>query len=237
MGWLENLMVSVPPERKAALRRAAGRERPNSADAGPVNQGRAGAAHRRIATRNMDELIGMCRMILADGAVEDVEAQFLLDWVESNFQAVQEWPGNVLYQRIVSAMVDGKIDPDEESELLDVLHKVVGGPPSHDGPRVSGAIPFDDPAPQIAFLDRAFVLTGQFVYGTRKVVSAAIEGRGGSIASSCSSKTHYLVIGTFGSDEWLHSTHGTKIVRAVELKQTGKPLAIVSEKHWTDYLT
>ncbi len=232
MGWLDELLASVPPERKAALRRAAGRERPNSVEAGPVNMGRAAAAHRRIATRNMDELLGMCRMILADGAVEDTEAKFLLDWVESNFQAVQEWPGNVLYQRIISAMVDGKIDPDEESELLDVLHKIVGGPPSLDGPRVSGAIPFDDPAPTIVFPDRAFVLTGQFVYGTRKVVSAAIEDRGGTIASGCSSKTHYLVIGTFGSEEWLHSTHGRKILKAVELKKKGKPIAIVAEQHW-----
>ena len=63
-----------------------------------------------------------------------------------------------------------------------------------------------------------------------------IEERGGSIKDSCSKKTHYLVIGTFGSEEWLHSTHGTKIIRAVKLKQTGIPIAIVSEKHWTAML-
>lgn len=216
MGWLDDVLRKVPPERKDALKRAAGRERPNSVEAGPVNYGRAGASHRRIATRNMDELIGMCRMILADGAIADTEAQFLLDWLEANYLAVQEWPGNVLHQRIVNAMVDGKIDPDEESELLDVLHKVSGGPPDLDGPRVSGAVPYDDPAPPIVFTERSFVLTGQFVFGSRKLVTEAIEQRGGNVAGGCSKKTHFLVIGTFGSEEWLHSTHGTKIKKAVE---------------------
>ena len=43
----------------------------------------------------------------------------------------------------------------------------------------------------------------------------------------------YLLVGTVGSEEWLHSTHGTKIIRAVELKREGRPLAIVSERPWT----
>src|SRR5688572_4242681 len=113
MRWLDNLLRSVPDDRKAALKRTAGRERPNSAPAGRVDQGRAGANRRRLATRNMDELIGMCRMVLADGAIDNMEAQFLLDWIEKNYQAVQQWPGNVLYERITRAMSDGKIDPEE----------------------------------------------------------------------------------------------------------------------------
>lgn len=237
MGWLENVMRSVPEERREALRRAAGRRRPNSTEAGNVKSGRAGAAHRRIATRNMHELIGMCRMILADGAIDDAEAQCLLDWMQASFQAVQEWPGNILYERIINAMVDGHLDPEEESQLLDVIHKVAGGSPTQDAPRISGAIPFDDPAPAILFPRRSFVLTGQFVFGSRKIVAAAIEERGGAIAPGCSRKTDYLVIGTFGSEEWLHSTHGTKIVKAVELRESGKRPAIVSERHWTAHVT
>src|SRR5688572_15754174 len=100
MGWLDDILKSVPAEKKAALKRAAGRERPNSMPAGRVDQGRQGAAKRRLANRNMDELIGMCRMVLSDGAVDDSEASFLLRWIESNFQAIQQWPGNVLYERI-----------------------------------------------------------------------------------------------------------------------------------------
>jgi NAD-dependent DNA ligase len=61
-----------------------------------------------------------------------------------------------------------------------------------------------------------------------------IVSRGGLVRASCSKKTGYLVVGTIGSEEWLHSTHGTKIIKAVELKQAGKPIAIVAERHFVE---
>jgi NAD-dependent DNA ligase len=174
--------------------------------------------------------------VLADGVVDDHEARFLLDWIENTYHAREEWPGSILYPRLAAAMADGHLDHDEEAELLDVLAKVVGGPPSAVGPAVSGAIPFDIPVPKIAYAARSFVLTGQFVFGSRKRVTAAIEECGGAVATSVSHKTDYLIVGTFGSDEWLHSTHGTKIIRAVELKEKGEPIRIVAERDWTEQL-
>lgn len=55
--------------------------------------------------------------------------------------------------------------------------------------------------------------------------------RGGAIAS-VSKKLDYLVIGEIGSRDWIHSTHGRKIEKAVELRNGGARLAIVSERHW-----
>lgn len=234
MGLISDVFSKVPPDRRDSFVQAIEPRLPNSHDSG--GPARYHASCRRIATRNMDELIGMCRMVLADGAVDDSEANFLLEWIQSNYLAINVWPGNLLYERIVSAMVDGTIDPDEERELLEILHKVAAGPPTQDGPRVSGAVPFDDPAPLIKFDGRSFVMTGQFVYGPRRTVEQIITERGGAVAASCSGKTNYLVVGTFGSEEWLHSTHGTKIIKAVELKQAGKPIAIVTERHWIDHL-
>ena len=200
------------------------------------NVARQRATARRIATRHLDELIGLCQGVLFDGSVSNVEAQNLLKWIEVHRDAANTWPGNVLYERIVRALVDGKIDPEEEQELLEVLSKVAGGPPDHNAPHVSEAIPFDDPVPRVEFPDRAFCLTGQFVYGARREVESCIVDRGGRISTAPSGRTNYLVIGTFGSEEWLHSSHGTKIIKAVELKRSGKPIAIVTEKHWTSHL-
>ncbi len=56
--------------------------------------------------------------------------------------------------------------------------------------------------------------------------------RNGQIGASVSRKLDYLVIGTIGNDQWLHSTYGSKIKKAVELRETGTPLAIVREEHW-----
>jgi hypothetical protein len=184
----------------------------------------------------MDELIGMCRMALADGHVDDAKARFLLSWIENHFHARDVWPGNVLYERLSHAMVNGHIDPHEESDLLEVLSKVAGGPPS-EAPNVSGAIPFDNPCPAIEYGAHRFVLTGQFAYGPRKRVQDVIESRGGECTESVSKKCGYLIVGTFGSEEWLHSNFGTKIAKAVEMKAAGTHIGIVAEQHWVESLT
>jgi hypothetical protein len=48
---------------------------------------------------------------------------------------------------------------------------------------VNGAIPFDDPPLPILFNANCFALTGQFVYGPRRNVEAAIELRGGKVSA------------------------------------------------------
>lgn len=171
----------------------------------------------------------------ADGAVDDNEARLLLDSLESSLYAKYEWPGNVLYQRLARALVDGKIDPDEEKELLELIHQVGGGRPKPGVAPVSGAIPYDD-VDVIEYTGQLFVLTGQFAVGSRKQVSALIEERGGGVKDSCSKKTRYLIVGEFGSEEWLHSTHGRKILKALELRQKGDQPLIVPEKRWAKVL-
>ena len=236
MGVIERLLSRATSGRLEVMQQAAERMLPNSFDAAADSPLRLAVSRRRINVRNMDQLIGMCNMVLADGAVEDHEAQFLLKWMESNLYAAHEWPGNILYERLLRAVVDGRIDPEEERELLEVIQQIGGAMPTPEGPAVSGAIPFDEPPPEIVHEGRAFVLTGQFVYGPRKAVVAEIESRGGIVKPNCSKKISYLIVGTVGSEEWLHSNYGTKIIRAVELKQDGALLAIVPERAWVERL-
>ncbi len=232
MGALLRIFGRASPEQREAVSKAAERVPPNSFDPSTDDPVRLVVNSRRIKVRNMDEIIGMCRMILADGAVEDAEARLLLESLESSLYATSDWPGNILHARLMQAMTDGRIDPEEEKELLEVINQVAGGRPQPGGPSVSGAIPFDNPMPEIVYEGRGFVLTGQFAFGPRKRVSSVIEERGGVVKDGCSGKTNYLIVGTFGSEEWLHSTHGTKILKAIELRQEGKPLAIVAEQAW-----
>lgn len=190
---------------------------------------KAAAIDRRVAARQTDELIGICRGVLVDGAITDGEVRYLLKWLEDNQESAHLWPRSMLYQRIAAALADGKITEDEEKELLLVLHQVTGN-------IEDGGLPYDDPAPQVVFEERAFCVTGDFAYGPRNRVIGAIEERGGRVAGAPSSKTHYLVVGITGSTAWKHSTHGTKIIKAIELRQAGKPIAIIGEKHWTEHL-
>ncbi|MCY1314171.1 hypothetical protein D9M70_647830 [compost metagenome] len=79
---------------------------------------------------------------------------------------------------------------------------------------------------------RLFVFTGVMAYGPRKDCEALVIDRGGQIGAGVSKKIHYLVIGTVGNDQWLHSTYGTKIKKAVELRESGARISIISEEHW-----
>lgn len=54
--------------------------------------------HDRRSERTTDELIGICRGILADGAVSRPEAAFLSGWIERNSDFVDTFPFNHLWK-------------------------------------------------------------------------------------------------------------------------------------------
>ena len=200
------------------------------ADAQPVNRA-FGAA--RINDRKIDELIGLCRGVLADGAVTLGEAQFIQDWLRANQDIANHWPANIIFSRIESALADGKLDSDEEKDLIDTLIKATGDPQGDGQMRSnSSGLPLCEPYPEIQFPDRVFCFTGKFATGSRNRVQEIVSSLGASAKSGPSRKVNYLVIGSVGSADWVHSTHGRKIEKAVMLRTSGEPINIVSEEHW-----
>ena len=189
-----------------------------------------------VVGRQVDELVGLIKGVLADGAVAEAEARFLLDWLAANAGAREAWPANVIYPRLLRALSDDHLDADEESEILALLVSAVGGNATARGEAsMSTALPITRPEPPVIFAGRAFAFTGKFYSGTREWCEAQVAARGGAIAG-ISRKLDFLVIGEIGSRDWIHSTHGRKIEKAVELRDGGAPLAIVSERHWQSHL-
>jgi hypothetical protein len=238
MGIIHTLFGALEPKDRAELARcllprrrlqgATLESRPNIANIlGP---------EPRLTPRSVEELMRLCRLVLALDAADEFEAQFLLDWIESNYDAKDTWPGTVLFERLSRAIIDRHLDPREELELLDMLRTVAASPRDVATVGASGAIPFDDPPPVILYPTRRFVVTGQFVYGSRKRVEAAIVTRGGVCSSSVARNTGYLIVGAFGSEERRPDHFDTKIGEGVDLKAHGLPLAIVSERHWHEQL-
>jgi hypothetical protein len=192
----------------------------------------------RLSDRSTDELIGPCRGVLADGVIADSEAELILTWMEGNREAASGWPGSVLYRRLREMLVDKVLDPDEQSELLDLLLDITGGglPVVQRIASLSSTLPLCAPPPAVTFSDRAFCLTGKFVQGSRKQCELAIAERGGLARSSPSRETDFLVIGSIESRDWIHSTHGRKIEAAIELREAGSGIRIISEAHWVAHL-
>jgi NAD-dependent DNA ligase len=191
-----------------------------------------------IADRQIDELIGIVKGVMADGMVTHGEVEFLLRWMEANRQAANLWPAKALYPRLAEVAAKGFMNLQEEGEMLELLMKTVGGntAPQQGFASNTSKLPLTEPARPIAFDGRSFCFTGAFHAGTRDWCHGQVESRGGKSAGSITKKLDYLVIGDIGNENWAHSTHGRKIEKALEYIGTGCGIAIVSEEHWYSHL-
>lgn len=198
---------------------------------------RRGAAYINELRRSCGALLGIAQGVLCDRQLVDAEICFLDQWLTENDAIANEWPGDVLHQRIRAALADGAITDDERRHLVETLQQLIGGSyddlarPAH----VTRSLAFDDVV-QINFPGSSFCLTGEFAFAPRAKCEAAISTRGGIISSSVTKKLRYLVVGGLGSPEWKHGSFGTKIERAVKNRREGLPVLIVHEDRWVSIL-
>lgn len=192
---------------------------------------RLNGKHR--AARGIDQLIGLCQGVLADGYVAPEEAQMLYAWMKANRDISNEWPASVLYQQIEAAFIDGVLTSDEQRELLRTLMELTGGITPQQGTNSTVTdLPLDRPAPPIQFAGRSFALTGEFYTGRRADIIEVIEALGGGVLSAVLKTTDYLVIGARGSENWRHASFGSKIAAAMKWREKGCEIVIVGEAHW-----
>lgn len=206
-------------------------------DAGRAPRG--GITLGRRKDRAHDELVGLCRGLLADGHVSAGEAEFLRDWIERNAAFADAYPFGLLLDRLNMVLADGEVDADESADLHDTLVRFVGGEAfdaQAQTASLSSALPLDDPMPMVEFPGTVFLATGTFRYGPRKDVYRQIVDRGGVVASSVVKSLNFLVVGELGSRDWMHSNSGRKIEKAIALRSAGQRLALVSEAHWVAFL-
>ena len=187
--------------------------------------------------RALDELMGICKGIISDGVVTPQETVYLNNWLDKNRAISRSWPADVLCKRVGEVLADGRVDPEEQQELLELLQMVTGeAPQPSQAQKVASLIPYDNPEPDLVFNGRTFCLTGKFVYGTRAQCEHSLANMGSRCVSSPGLDCDYLVVGTLGHSDWVRSVHGKKIQKALELKKQGAVVAIVSEEWWTAHM-
>lgn len=185
----------------------------------------------RIASRQIDELIGIARALTADDLITDAEVQMLKSWLAVNHDVTKEPLLRDVGRRVEEILADGRVDADECSDLLALLKGLCS--PSGDGELMqSASLPLNYPAPPLSFEGRRYCFTGTFHFGRRNACEAAVSELGAS-AGSLTQKTDYLVVGVYATESWKHSSFGAKILRAAEWRDKGISIAIVGEKHWT----
>lgn len=192
----------------------------------------------RLNDRKIDELIGLCKGIISDGVIVDAEVEYLMQWLDNNRDVKDIWPASVIYSRMAGMLLDGMLDDEDERALLKTLMDVTGGPVIQaEISSMSSMLPLCDPAPTVEFKSKTFCMTGEFLAGKRGQVEGMILMMGGNVSNRVTLKTDYLVVGSIGSKDWMHSTHGRKIEEAVALRTKGVPIRIVSEEHWCSFLS
>ncbi|MGB3209460.1 MAG: BRCT domain-containing protein [Desulforhopalus sp.] len=194
---------------------------------------------KRLNDRTIDELLGIVKGITADGKVNILEAKFIASWMEQNAKHSDNNTINLLYSRIKEMVVDNILDQDEQQELLELLKSITGEQHLADtAVSTPATFPLNTPPPVIDASGAVFCMTGTFAYGPRKVCAEAIVERGGIVKNRVTQDTDYLVIGNLCSPEWIHTSYGRKIEKALQL-QKEQPFAnikIIHEDHWARHI-
>jgi NAD-dependent DNA ligase len=187
----------------------------------------------RRAERDLSEFLGLAKGLLADGLVTATEADIVRNWIATHREAVEQWPLNLLAQRLERIYADGHVDEAERAELADVLGSIVGGTAGIVlGEDASTDLPIDRPPIEFRWPNAVVVFTGKFAFGTRTNCQRAVGALGAVCEADVTRRTDYLIIGTFGSRDWVHTSFGRKIQKAVEYRAQGQRLVIVGEDHW-----
>ena len=185
----------------------------------------------RVDDRQVNELIGLAHGIIADGAVNQAEAEYLFKWIVANATLTDNPVINLLYSRVNKILDDGRLDPEEATDLLETLTRFSAGDFEVGEALKATSLPLCDPAPQLTFYGSNFCFTGTFAFGSRRECEKAVLERGGA-PGSLTQKTSYLIIGAYATDSWAHSSYGRKIEKAVGMRTNGIPISIVAEDHW-----
>lgn len=195
---------------------------------------------QEVKDRNIDELIGISRGIIADGIVNKQESEFLLNWIKTHFDEydLNTYPINMIYDRLKNVLEDGLVDDKESKELKELLSSFTGDKPIIEQvASMSSTLPLCNPYPNVDFENKYFCLTGAFTIGTRAKVEEIILNLGGNTQKSPGLKTNFLVIGILGNGDWIHSSYGRKIEKAVEIRDiAGKKINIISEEHFIKFI-
>lgn len=192
-----------------------------------------GAIQKHLETKAAQTLLGICAGILADGALHDREIQFLSTWLSENEHVAKLWPGSEIYRRVREILADGVVTEDERDDLMATLADLSGsnfattGAAAADAP----ALPIDDD-PSIFFRNMSFCFTGRFAFGTRAACERATLSLGGIAVDGISKNLNFLIIGSFIERQWINTTYGRKIEKAVAYREDGNDLVIASETQW-----
>ena len=189
----------------------------------------------RVAQGN--ELMGFLTGIASDGVLNDQEVNALSDWLNEHNAVRDSWPASVIVDRLNNILEDGVISDEEREDLLQTLRGITSPAtnPTGIGYEASTEV-WEDEVDHVDIADKLFCLTGDFVVGDRNTVDTLLRMKGAELSTSVTSRVDYLVIGTLASRDWLYTSHGRKIEKALLLRREGAGITIITERSLLRFL-
>ncbi|CTQ48299.1 hypothetical protein [Jannaschia donghaensis] len=173
--------------------------------------------HRSSANR----ILGICAGINCDAIITTAEARKLAVVLSSDHDLSHDPRISALRHAVRDSLEDDKITPEEGEEISHLITQLVGDSYAETGIPSSEAVPVinDLDAIDDATLEgRKVLLTGAFAFGTRRAVSDRLQEFGAIIQTSASAKTEIVIIGSEGSPNWTHMSHGGKLSKVLALR-------------------
>jgi DNA polymerase-3 subunit epsilon len=173
---------------------------------------------RRISADTMDmrSLFRILETVSQDNRISDDEADTVVEWMDSHRNLEHDETFSRLFVLMMRVVEDGVISSDEEWEMLREFKMVVD-------PDGCGMVS------EVSFEGKTFCLSGDFKIGSKGDIANTIGALGGTCVNSVSKKCDYVVVGNLGSERYSFGNYGTKVKKALELRNNGVHIEIIGE--------
>ena len=192
--------------------------------------------HRSILSQSeimLNELIGILGGISADNIINEKETTFLKQWFEDNETVCQVWPLSEIRDRVMDVLINKNSDEEAGEELMAFIKRITSRRLTFMDFEHSLSTGFliedDDP---IDLYRKCVSFAGEFLTGEYKILKFQTLRKGATVSDTFNDEVDILVLGSLSIGDWLNSGDGQKIRKALDFKETGKYLRIISEKRW-----
>lgn len=184
-----------------------------------------------------NELLGFVSGISADNVVTLNEMAGLIDWLNNNPDAIEFWPGNILYKKIQGILADNIVEPEELADLAQTCKMIAGQQFLETGAAAGMATEFcANPLDCLPNNIETICFTGKFVMGSRAALKKQAETLGIKPIKDVTQYLDLLVIGSLASPDWRFTSHGRKIEQALLNQQKGCTTLIITEDNWSSLI-
>jgi len=176
------------------------------------------------------EFQGLVTAVVLDREISDSEIDLLYQWREYRSKFLVRYPLTQFNTLLDSIAPEARYSDGFKNQIFSFIDKFAL---HFDHKRIEGIFDYPETIP---FSNMIFVLTGKFQSCQKKDIAAKITERGGIVNDSVTLSTHYLIVGNEGSQNYSFGSFGSKIKKALEMRDSYVPIVITEEDYFLSLL-